>query len=114
MNLCDRPKDFEWKSTDEKYLPSGLELARELARCFDYQEAARVCRAPADLCARPFANLDLAQISQYGDLTHGTGELYEKLRSLFTREFPPTRVHEFLSALPPAEPERGRRKTGIC
>jgi len=108
VNLCDRPKDFEWQGSEQRYLPSGWELARELARNFDYQEAAKVCKAPADLCLRPQPELDLARISQYGDLTQGTGELYEKLRSLFTREFPPTRVHQFLAALPSAEPERGR------
>ncbi len=95
VNLCDRPKNFEWHGSDEKYLPSGWELAKELARDFDYPDAGKV-------------ELDLARISQYGDLTQGTGELYERLRSLFTRQYPPTKAHEFLAALPPAEAERGR------
>jgi SIR2-like protein len=108
VNLCDRPKNFEWEGSEQRYLPSGWELARELADKFEYPDAAKVCKAPADLCLRPRPELDLARISQYGDLTQGTGVLYEKLRILFTREFPPTKVHEFLAALPPAEPERGR------
>jgi len=108
VNLCDRPKNFEWQGSEEKYLPSGWELARELARNFDYQEAARVCKAPADQCLRPQPELDLARISQYGDLTQGTGELYEKLRSVFTRHFPPTKVHEFLAGLPSAKPDPKR------
>jgi len=108
VNLCDRPKDFEWNSSDEKYLPSGAELARELARNFDYQEATKVCQGPPDQCLRRLPELDLARISQYGDVTQGGGALYEKLHSLFAPEFPPTKVHEFLAALPPAQPERSR------
>ena len=108
VNLCDRPQNFEWKGSEQRYPPNGWELARELARDFDYQEATKVCKAPADVCLRPQPELDLARISQYGDLTQGTGELYEKLRSLFTRKFPPTKMHEFLAALPSVEPERGR------
>lgn len=108
VNLCDRPAGFTWQGSDERYLPSGWELAKELARTFDYQEARKLCKAPSDQCLRPQPELDLARISQYGDLTQGTGELYEQLRSLFTRDFPPTRVHEFLAALPPADPDPKR------
>ena len=107
VNLCDRPKNFEWKSSDKNYLPNGAELARELASKFDYQEA-KVCPGPADQCLRRLPELDLARISQYGDLKEGAGALYEKLHSLFAPEFPPTNVHKFLAALPSAQPERSR------
>ncbi len=107
VNLCDRPTGFKWEGSEQKYLPSGWELAQALAREFNYQEAAKICKAPAELCLRPNPELDLARISQYADLTQGKGELYEKLRSIFTRQFPPTKVHEFLAGLPAvAEPER--------
>jgi hypothetical protein len=92
VNLCDRPDGFEWENVEQGYLPSGRELARELARQFKY----------------PQPDLDLARISQYGDLREGMGKLYEKLRYLFTPGFLPSRVHRFLATLPPAEPERGR------
>lgn len=108
VNLCDRPIDFQWKSSEEKYLPSGAELARELARNFDYQEAMQTCPAPSNQCLRPLPEMDLARISQYGDLTLGPDDLKDKLRALFSRDYPPTRVHKFLAALPLAEPEKGR------
>ena len=113
VNLCERPKNFVWEGSEQRYLPSGSELARELARKFDYEEVTKACKAPVELCLRPYPELDLARISQYGDLTQGTGDLYEKLRSLFTRQFPPTKVHEFLAALPSVEPEHGRPENRI-
>jgi hypothetical protein len=85
VNLCDRPDDFKWVGIEQGYLPSGGELAKELAQAFKY----------------PQADLDLARVSQYGDLKRGMGTLYEKLRSLFERDFPTTAVHQFLAALPP-------------
>jgi hypothetical protein len=83
-------------------------LAQELAREFRYPDAGKTCTAPAELCLRPKPELDLARISQYGDLKQGMGTLYEKLRALFRRELPPTRVHQFLAALPPAKPDPKR------
>jgi len=108
VNLCDRPPNFQWSSSDPNSLPSGNELAQDLARDFNYLTSAKVCKGPAELCLRPHPELDLARISQYGDLTQGSGALYEKLRSIFLREPPATSVHRFLSALPPAEPEEKR------
>ena len=105
-NLCDRPEGFEWKP-EENYLPSGAELARHLAFKFRYTKVTNPCKAPEELrCPEP--DLDLARISQYGDLTRGKGELYEKLRSVFARPFPATKVHEFLASLPQAKPEKER------
>jgi hypothetical protein len=108
INLCDRPKDFKWESTEQRFLPSGWELAETLAREFNYQGVAKVCSAPAELCLRPHPELDLARISQFGDLTQGKGELYEKIRTIFTGQFSPTKVHAFLAALPSADPEPAR------
>jgi hypothetical protein len=108
VNLYDRPGNFKWEGSERTYLPSGGELARELARKFDYQEATKVCKAPSNQCLRPQPDLDLARISQYGDLKEGTGALYEELRALFGREFPPTKVHQFLAALPSAELDPSR------
>ena len=115
VNLCDRPEGFQWQNAPEqRFLPSGMELAQELAREFRYPDAGKTCTAPAELCLRPKPELDLARISQYGDLKQGMGTLYEKLRALFRRELPPTRVHQFLAALPPAKPDPKRRRTAIC
>ncbi len=108
VNLCDRRPDFKWSSSDPRSLPSGAELAQDLARDFNYLAAAKVCRGPADLCLRPQPELDLARVSQYGDLTEGPGALYEKLRSIFIRESTITSVHRFLSRLPSVEPEISR------
>jgi hypothetical protein len=113
VNLCDRPEDFKWQGSEEKYLLSGLELARELAHKFEYLEAARVCTAPVEICVRRQPGLDLARISEYADLTQGTGELYEKFHFLFAREFPPTKVHEFLAGLPSATPDPKRPENCI-
>ncbi len=108
VNLCDRPEGFKWGSSEGRYLPNGRELARELADGFHYPDVAQVCKAPADLCLRPNPELDLARVSQYGDLHEGKGPLYAMLRSIFTREFQLTTVHKFLADLPSAKPEPGR------
>jgi hypothetical protein len=107
-NLCNRPEGFTWKSGERRYLPSGWELARKLANDFDYPEIMKVCEAPASLCLRPTPELDLARISQYGDLTQGKGELYERLRNIFMPHFMTTKVHSFLAGLPPANNEPAR------
>jgi len=74
VNLCDRPEGFQWQNAPEqRFLPSGMELAQELAREFRYPDAGKTCTAPAELCLRPKPELDLARISQYGDLKQGNG-----------------------------------------
>jgi len=49
VNLCNRPDGFTWKSGEQEYLPSGRELAQELAREFGYPDLAKVCQAPPGL-----------------------------------------------------------------
>ena len=70
VNLCGRPKDAAWQHG--RYLPSGAELAAYLAALFDYPEGEL---------------LDLLRVSQYVEVTLGSGPLYDKL-------------HELLASLP--------------
>jgi hypothetical protein len=67
----------------EPSLPNGTELARQLA--------------PADW---PADRLDLLRVSQYVDLTDGSGPLYQRLRRVFNRDYPSTPLHDLLAALP--------------
>lgn len=108
VNLCDRPQDFKWESSEQRYFPSGWELARELAHGFHYPDEAQACKAPPDLCLRPNADLDLARVSQYGELTEGPGALAERLHSIFAVGPAATRVHRFLADLPAADFEPTR------
>jgi hypothetical protein len=108
VNLCDRPLGFTWTSSEQSFAPNGSELAAELAEKFKYIKKGSLCTAPSDQCLRPRPELDLARISQFGDFKEGSGGLYEALRELFTRKYPPTSFHDFLASLPAVEPERGR------
>lgn len=60
VNVCERPDKFIWGDSEE----NGRELARELARNFDYQKAIRTCEAPVDQWLRLQPEFDLARISQ--------------------------------------------------
>jgi hypothetical protein len=80
-----RPEDVSWEKG--KFLPSGQELAEELARRFRY----------------PFADgeqPDLLRIAQYASVARDMGTLYFRLRELFDADYPPTSVHEFFARLP--------------
>jgi hypothetical protein len=83
VNLCGRPKDAAWQQG--RYLPSGAELAAYLAALFDYPEGEL---------------LDLLRVSQYVEVTLGSGPLYDKLHELFDADYPPSRLHELLASLP--------------
>lgn len=83
VNLCGRPKDAAWQHG--RYLPSGAELAAYLAALFDYPEGEL---------------LDLLRVSQYVEVTLGSGPLYDKLHELFDADYPPSRLHELLASLP--------------
>jgi hypothetical protein len=95
-NLCGRPPEVTWEREQREYLPSGGELAEHLAESHFY---------PADEAR------DLARVSQYVDTVMGSGELYGDLRGLFNRDYPPTRLHEFLAALPRLLREKGYPRT---
>jgi SIR2-like domain len=82
VNLCDRPPDATWQRG--QYLPSGQELAVELARYIRF----------------PFSDgCDLARVSQYVAALEGEGSLYEELHSVFDADYPPTVLHRFLARL---------------
>lgn len=44
VNLCDRPDGFVWEGSEQRYLPSGWELARELAAISTIKRQSRPAR----------------------------------------------------------------------
>jgi SIR2-like domain len=82
-NLCGRPSDASFEAG--RYLPSGAELAEELAREFEYP---------------PDDPLELVRVSQYASLTEGSGPLYSTLHRIFDADYPPTPLHTFLAGVP--------------
>jgi SIR2-like domain len=82
VNLCERPPQVPWARG--RYLPSGQELAAELARY--------VGNVMID-------GHDLAQVSQYVAALEGEGSLYEELHDVFDADYPPTLLHRFLAGL---------------
>ena len=83
VNLCDRPEKFEWSVEQTRYLPNGGELAKHLATQSRYRRK----------------DPDLTRVSQFLDVSRGTGTLYRELGTVFRREYPTTRVHHFLTTL---------------
>jgi len=84
-NLCGRPGKLTWQPSEFNWLPSGRELSIHLAHRFTYQEKNED---------------DLVRVSQYVSLTLGSLPLYEELRELFNRDYPPTDLHRFLAQVP--------------
>jgi len=82
VNLCERPPHLSWERG--RYLPSGQELADELAR---YVGQMRI------------DGYDLARVSQYVAALEGEGALYEELHHVFDADYPPTLFHRFLARL---------------
>lgn len=81
-NLGDRPPDVGYQPG--RYLPSGKELARKLARLVHY----------------PMADvLDLARVSQYVAARLGESSLYDELHEVFDADYPPTPLHYFLARM---------------
>jgi hypothetical protein len=79
-NLGERPPDAHFQRG--MYLPSGAELAAELAVNY------------------PVINgHELAQVSQYIAAQEGEGALYEELHEVFDADYPPTRLHRMLARL---------------
>ena len=93
VNLCERPPHVPWARG--RYLPSGPELAAELAQHVD--------NVLID-------GHDLAQVSQYVAALEGKGPLYEELHDVFDADYPPTLLHRFLAHLSrlTREPEETR------
>jgi hypothetical protein len=84
-NLCGRPKQITWDPGQLDWLPNGSELAAHLAGIFEY---------------RGHNQDDLTRVSQHAHLIVGSYPLYEELHRLFEREYPPTKLHEFLAEVP--------------
>ncbi len=82
VNLCERPQGVGWKRG--RYLPSGRELAAELAKYVNYPLV---------------EGYDLARVSQYVASLEGEGSLYEELHDVFDADYPPTVLHQFLAQL---------------
>jgi SIR2-like domain len=84
-NLCGRPNALAWEGTQSEWLPNGAELSVHLARTFT---------------GRHKNEEDLVRVSQYVALMLGAFPLYQELRALFDRDYPPTSLHRFLAELP--------------
>ena len=95
-NLCGRPDGQAWKRGE--YLPSGAELAQELAATVMY---------PDD------DDRDLMRISQFVDAVLGPDPLYELMREQFDAPYPPTALHRFLATVAGMLRERGRPRQVI-
>jgi hypothetical protein len=83
VNLCGRPEGAAWSMG--RFLPSATELADYLAESLGYPSK---------------DGRELLRVSQYISVMTGSGPLYTKLRDLFDVDYPPTKLHEFLAALP--------------
>lgn len=91
-NLTGRPDpgDTAWDGYPK--LPTGRQLARHLAKEFDYEGEARD---------------DLLRVSQYVAVRKGLGTLYGVLHDVFDDDYPWTPLHDFLATLPGMLAERG-------
>lgn len=89
-NLCDRPEKTKWQRG--RFLPSGSELSDYLARWVEY----------------PLPDThDLVRVSQYVALMRGLGPLNDRLRDVFSDDYPPTSLHQFFARLPRILREKG-------
>lgn len=93
VNLAERGARAWQRGHD---LPSGEELADELAMLHEYPER-DPGRAP-----------DLLRVAQYVGSVLGDGPLYESLHTIFAIPGRPSRLHRFLADLPPLLRERGK------
>ena len=88
-----RPKPKPWERG--KLLPSGGELAADIARDFRYPVA-------------DGEGPDLLRVAQFASLGKlGQGKLYHWLREVFDDDYPPTPVHTFFARLPNLLAEKG-------
>jgi hypothetical protein len=85
VSSCGRPPDSGWHLGEQRYLPTGAELAAYLAEEFD---------APVEVAETH----DLPRVSQFIDaIERSGGELYETLHRVFDADYPPGPVHLFLA-----------------
>jgi SIR2-like domain len=89
-NLCDRPAHVNWLR--KGLLPSGVELARYLAKSYSYPE--REVR-------------DLARVAQYVELTAGDATLFEELHAIFVGDQEPNKLHRLQAEIPALLRARG-------
>jgi hypothetical protein len=75
-------------------LPDGGELAAHLAAKFAYPGTEKP--------------IDLLRVSQYIQVTSGSGPLYDALHQLFDADYQPSPLHELLAALPKVFRSRAR------
>jgi hypothetical protein len=95
VNLSERPPQVPWQRGT--YLPSGAELAVELAKEFRQVK---------------IDGHDLARVSQYVAAVAGEGSLYDDLHDVFDADYPPTHLHRFLAEL--SRRTREEQNTGEC
>lgn len=84
-SLSCRPKDVEWRSPKDNFLPSGWELAKYLDEQSGY---------PSE------SALDLLRVAQYYDGVAGRGGLDDELNVIFSRSYQPGDIHQYLAGLP--------------
>jgi hypothetical protein len=93
VNLASRPEGAGYERG--VHLPSGQELAQELA----------------DYIGFPLPDTsDLARVSQYIASVEGEGPLYDELHDVFDADYPPTPLHHFLAALSRKTRDAGARE----
>ncbi|MGZ4391940.1 MAG: SIR2 family NAD-dependent protein deacylase [Gaiellaceae bacterium] len=97
VSACGRPSDLGWHLGEQRYLPSGTELAAYLAEEFD---------TPYEVAETH----DLLRVSQFIDAVERSGgELYETLHRVFDADYPPGPVHLFFAWLAPLLRERKKQ-----
>jgi len=79
-SLSIKPAD----STKTDYLPSGAELATQLAEKADFPKN---------------ETIDLAKVAQYYSLIGGRSPLYRDLHSIFDHDYPITPLHSYLASI---------------
>lgn len=96
VNLSDRPPGAGFLRGT--YLPSGPELAHELAHLYPAIES-----------------YSLAEVSQYVAMLDGNAVLYDELHDVFDADYPLTRVHRMLAGLARLQRESpGARDCMLC
>jgi hypothetical protein len=95
VHLCGRPVN-QWERGASAWLPSGKELARHLAREYEY--------------SAPDAD-DLLRVSEYVAVMNGDQVLYDDLHTIFDGDFEINRVHRFFASLPARLRGRGQLRS---